>query len=152
MEGLDGVTAMELSEAVETARTVEPVTEPEVAWIVEEPTPTPLARPAVEIVAMLVVRDDQVTEFVMICEEPSLYVPVAVNWSVKPLATVGFAGVTAMDERVGPVTVSVVDAVTEPETAWIADEPAETAVARPAEEIVATDGVRDDQVTELVRF
>ena len=32
------------------------------------------------------------------------------------------------------------------------DEPAATAVARPAEEIVATDGVSDDQVTELVRF
>lgn len=70
---------MELSDAAETASTVEPVTEPEVAWIVEEPTPTPLARPAVEIVAMPVVREDQVTELVRFCEEPSLYVPVAVN-------------------------------------------------------------------------
>lgn len=64
----------------------------------------------------------------------------------------GFAGVSAIDEREGPVTVRVVEAMTEPDTAWIADEPAETAVARPAEEIVATDGVSDDQITELVRF
>jgi hypothetical protein len=152
MEGLDGVTAIEVSEAAETARTVVPVIEPDVAWIVDEPTPTPLARPAVEIVAMLVVSEDQLTELVMFCVVPSLYLPVAVNWSVSPFAMVGFAGVTAIDEREGPVTVSVVEAVTEPETAWIVDEPAAMAVARPSEEIVATDGVSDDQVTELVRF
>lgn len=152
IEGLAGVTAIEVSEAAETARTVAPVIEPDVAWIVDEPTPTPLARPVLEIVAMLVVREDQVTELVMFWVVPSLYLPVAVNWSVSPFAMEGFAGVTAIDDRVAPVTVSIVEAVTEPDAAWIVDEPTAMALARPAGETVATDGVSDDQVTELVRF
>lgn len=77
--GFAGVTAMEVSVAAEIVSTVEPVTGPDVAWIVETPVPTPFARPPLEIVATLVVSDTQVTEFVMFCVEPSLYVPVAAN-------------------------------------------------------------------------
>ena len=52
---------------------------PEVMELTEVPVPTPFARPPPEIVATLVVSDTQVTEFVMFCVEPSLYVPVAAN-------------------------------------------------------------------------
>ena len=36
----------------------------------------------------------------------SAYVPVAVNCSVPPTVTVGFTGVTAIDVRVGPTTLT----------------------------------------------
>ena len=84
--------------------------------------------------------------------ELSLYVPVAVNCSVAPFVILGFAGVTAIDDSVGPVTLRMVEPVTAPEIAWIIDIPAPTAVARPVEEIVATAGVAEDQATELLRF
>jgi len=79
-------------------------------------------------------------------------VPVAINCSVAPFVTLGFAGVTAIDDSVGPVTVRAVEPETAPETAWIIDKPAPTAVARPVEEIVATDCIPEDHATELVRF
>lgn len=68
------------------------------------------------------------------------------------MAILGFAGVTAMLERVGPVTVSVVNPITAPDAAWIVEDPALRAVALPVVEMVATAGVSDDHITELVRF
>ena len=71
---------------------------------------------------------------------------------VAPLATKGFAGVTAMDTSVAAVTVSVVDPVTEPCFAEIvADCPAVTPVANPLALIVAAVALEEAQVTELVR-
>src|ERR1700722_15896482 len=64
----------------------------------------------------------------------------------------GFDGVTAMLDRVGPVTVSVVDPMTPAEVAWIVEEPAVRVVAVPGAGVVATAGVSDDQATEPVRF
>ena len=104
------------------------------------------------MVATPVVRENQLTELVMFCVELSLYVPVAVNCSVAPFVILGFAGVTAIDDSVGPVTLRMVEPVTAPDIAWIIDMPAPTAVARPVEEIVATAGVAEDQATELLRF
>ena len=49
------------------------------------------------IVATEVVAEAQVTWLVRSCVELSEKVPVAVNCSVSPLATLGFAGVTAID-------------------------------------------------------
>jgi hypothetical protein len=68
------------------------------------------------------------------------------------LAILGFAGVTAIDDNVALVTVRLVVPVMEPDAAWIIEEPAEMAVARPVEAMVATEGVADDQTTLLVRF
>ncbi len=115
MEEFAGVTAIETSVAGVTVRTVEPLIEPEVAWIVDVPVPTPVATlPA--MVATLVVAEDQVTELVRFCVLLSLYVPVAVKVSVRPLAMEGFAGVTAM-ETSATVTVNPVEPVIEPEVA-----------------------------------
>ena len=83
---------------------------------------------------------------------PSLKVPVAVNCSVSPLAIEGFAGVTLIDESVAAVTVSVVEPVIAPETALMVVDPAPTAEARPAAEIVAAPVFVELQVTEAVRF
>lgn len=60
------------------------------------------------------------------------------------------AGVTAIETNVGAVTVRTVDPLTEPEVAVIVDVPTETAVAIPAELIVATLVAEEVQVTELV--
>src|SRR5271163_1345066 len=101
IEGFAGVTAIDCNVAAVTVRTVEPLIAPDVALIVEVPTPAPVARPAVVIVAVVVVPDDQVTVDVRFWVEPSLNVPVAVNCWVLPLVIDGFAGVTAIDCNVG---------------------------------------------------
>ena len=69
--------------------------------------PTPVANPAAVTVAADVVAEAQVTWPVRIWVELSVYVPVAVNCSVSPLATLGLAGVTAIDTSCRGVTVSV---------------------------------------------
>jgi hypothetical protein len=82
----------------------------------------------------------------------SLYVPVAVNCCVRPLAIDGFAGVTAMDCSVGAVTVSSVEPTTDPEVALMVLVPAATPVARPPVPILAVAVVPDPHVTDDVRF
>jgi len=81
------------------------------------PVATPLARPALLIVATEVFEELQVAVLARFWVLPSLNVPVAVNCCVVPLAIDGFAGVTAIDDSTAAVTVSVVDPVTEPDAA-----------------------------------
>ena len=76
----------------------------------------------------------------------------AVNCWVSPLATLGLAGVTAIDWSTAAVTVSTVEPLTPPSVALIVEVPVATAVARPAAVIVATEVVAEAQVTWLVRF
>ena len=79
MAGLAGVTAIDCSAGALTVRTVEPVTPLSVALIVDVPVATPVASPAVLIVATDVVAEAQVTWLVRFCVELSEKVPVAVN-------------------------------------------------------------------------
>ena len=82
------------------------------------PVPAPLAKPVLLMVATEVFEEPQVTEFVRFCVLPSLYVPVAANCCVPPLAIDGFVGVTAIDDNTAAaVMVSVVEPVIEPEAA-----------------------------------
>lgn len=74
------------------------------------------------------------------------------NCCVKPAATEGLAGVTAMEVRVGTFTVSTVVPVTLPNLALIVVVPPPTGVANPAAEIVATVVVCEAQITWLVKF
>lgn len=134
-----------------TVRVVEPVTAPETARIVVVPCNRAFARPAPLMVATFVLEELQVTEFVRFCVLPLVYVPVAVNCFVSPAAIAEFDGVTAIDTRVGAVTVKRVEPVTGPEAALIVVEPCATLVARPAPVMVATAVVVEVQVTELVR-
>ena len=99
IDGFVGATAIDVSVTVAawTVRVVLPVTVPRVARIVEVPAVTPVASPAVVIVAKAVFVELHVTWLVIFCVLPSLYVPVAVNCCVAPTVIVGFAGVTAMD-------------------------------------------------------
>jgi hypothetical protein len=79
IEGVAGVTAIDVRVAAETERTVEAVIEPEAAWIVDEPTATPVASPALDIVATEVFEDVHVAVLVMFCVLASENVAVAVN-------------------------------------------------------------------------
>jgi hypothetical protein len=77
---------------------------------------------------------------------------VAVNCCVRPKATDGLAGVTAIDASVAAVTVSVVEPLTAPEAAWMVVAPAAKLVAKPALLIVATAVAEELHVAEPVRF
>ena len=74
------------------------------------------------------------------------------NCWVRPLATDELAGVTAMETRVGVVTVSVAVPLTDPEAAVIVAAPWVLLVANPVLETVATLVADEVQVAELVRF
>jgi hypothetical protein len=97
IDGFAGVTAMETSVGGVTVSVVEPVTPFSVAEIEEVPVATAVARPPVLMVATEVVADAHITLLVRFCVELSLYVPVAVNCWVVPLAMDGLVGVTAID-------------------------------------------------------
>jgi hypothetical protein len=69
-----------------------------------------------------------------------------------PAEIEGFAGVTAIDSKVGAATVSTVDPVTVPDVAVIVVVPWCALLARPAELTLATPVFDELQETELVRF
>jgi hypothetical protein len=75
-----------------------------------------------------------------------------VNCSVSPFAIDGLAGITAIDNSVAAVTVSVSPGLVTPfSAAVICEVPTPAPVARPAEVIVATDVVPDTHVACVVR-
>jgi hypothetical protein len=71
-EAFVGVTPIDTSTGAVTVNTVDPLIAPDVAVIVEFPTPAPVARPALVIVAVAVVLELQVTELVRFSVVPSL--------------------------------------------------------------------------------
>lgn len=99
--GFAGVTPMDTRAAAVTVRLVVPDTPLEVAVMVAEPAASAVATPVLATVATLVDDELQVTDEVMFCVDPSLYLPVAVSEEVNPAARLDADAVTAMDERVG---------------------------------------------------
>jgi hypothetical protein len=79
-------------------------------------------------------------------------VPVAVNCCFVPSAIEEFPGVIAIETKLAPVTVRVVEPLTVPELAAMMVAPAPIPVANPPLEIVATPGCEELQFTTLVRF
>jgi hypothetical protein len=150
--GIAGVTPIETSAAGSTVSVVVPVTVPEVAEMVVVPVARVVARPPAAMVAVAVLDDAQVTEAVRFCVELSVYVPVAVNGCVSPFATLGVAGVTAMETSAADTTVSVVLPVMLPEVAEIVVVPAATVVARPPAAMSAVAVLDEAHVAEAVRF
>jgi hypothetical protein len=116
------------------------------------PGATPLASPAVVMVATPALIELQVTELVRFCVDLSEKVPVAVNWSEVPFAIERLGAVTAIDTRAAAVTVRVAEDETFPEAACISLVPILAAVTDPLAVIVATLGVSELQVTELDKF
>ncbi len=71
---------------------------PEVAVMVLEPAATPVAKPETLIVATAVFDESQLADTALVL--PSLYVPVALNCCVLPIAIAGLAGVTEIETSV----------------------------------------------------
>jgi hypothetical protein len=149
-DALAGVTAMETSTACPTFSVAVPLTKPDVAVMTAVPTPSPLATPPPAMLAT--VEDEvQVTELVRSCALPSLYVPVAVNCWLVPLAIDALPGLTDIDTNTGDVTANVAEPVIVPEVAVIIVLPGLTLVAYPAAPIVATAGTDAAQLADCVR-
>ncbi len=137
--GFAGVTAIDCSVAAVTVSTsTGEVTPLRLAVMLLVPTATPVANPAAVMVAAAVFDEFQVTCAVTFAVEVSLYVPVAVNCCVNPFASVGLAGVTAIDCSVAAVTVSTsTGEVTPLRLAVMLLVPTATPVANPAAVMVA---------------
>jgi hypothetical protein len=67
-----GLRLMETSDGPVTVRMEVPLIEPDMAVMLLVPWPTPVARPALDMVATVVVDDVHVAEFVRFCVLPSL--------------------------------------------------------------------------------
>jgi len=141
-----GVTAIETSVAPVTVSDAVPLTEPEVAVIVDVPEPTPVPTPAEVIVTTLVEELDQV-RFVNSCVLPSSKLPTALNCRIVPAAIDCSAGVTAIDVKCAATTVKVEESLNAPIVAIMFALPAAIVVTTPAALTVATDVSEDVQVT-----
>src|SRR5215472_11580670 len=120
--------------------------------MVHEPCVKPVASPALAMVAIAVFDELQLTVLVKFWVLLSVYVPVAVNCCVVPAGMDPFAGVTATETNAAAATVRVVEPVTDPETAWMVDEPWVAPLANPLLDIVATPLFEELHVTVFVRF
>ena len=149
-DALTGVTAIETSTACPTFSVAEPLIEPDVAVMFAVPIPSPLANPPLPILAT--VEDEfQVTKLVRSCPLPSLYVAIATNCWLVPLAIDALPGLTDNDTRTGAVTATLTEPVIEPEVAVIVVVPGATLVAYPSAPIVATPGTAAVQVADCVK-
>jgi hypothetical protein len=118
------------------------------------PPVKPVARPPAVIVADSVFDEAHTTDAVRSCFVPSENVPVAVNCWFCPTTTVAFAGVTAIDTRVGcgGVTVNcavpMIPAVCVELAVIVIGPPAATPVATPVFALIVAMAVfPEDQVT-----
>src|SRR5438445_376932 len=137
IEGFAGVTAIDTSAAGVTVSSVEPLMLPLVAEIVEVPAPTVVASPVLLMVATVAVPE-VFPYTTLFRSELSENVPVAVNCCVSPLATEGFAGVTAIDTRTGGAHVRTAVPPMLPLASETLEVPAPTVVASPVLLMVAT--------------
>lgn len=136
-----------------TVSVVDPETFPDLAIIIVVPAKAPeVTRPEPLIVATSVADELHVADVVMSWVVLSEYVPMAVNCCVVPVGMLRFAGVSSMDTSVRAVTVRVIELeVIFPDAAVIVVVPVASEVTSPALLMVATVGVDEFQVTDVVR-
>ena len=127
-------------------------TAPDVALMAEVPAARPRARPVASTGATSPEDEDQMTEDVMSCEEPSEYLPIAASFWVSPLGILGFVGVMAMDSSVADVAVSTALPEIESNVAAMFTVPVATARATPDTSTVTIAALSDDHVTDDVMF
>ena len=131
---------MPVSEAPVTAKVDDPEMPVRVAVMLVDPIETPVARPWLPglllIVAAEVTDDAQVAWNVTSWVELSEYVPVAPNCRVVLRAIEGPLGDTAIDDNVAAVTVSCAVPIVAPSVAEMVVAPGFTLVATPLEPAV----------------
>lgn len=138
IRGLAGEILIDTKCAVDTVSPVDPLIDPKAALIVVLPLATLLTTPLLLMEAATGLVELHITELEISCTLLSLNVPVAVNCLLVPTAMVEFAGVTAIETRLAPVTVSEVAPLTLPEAAVMVVVPVPALLAKPVEFTVAT--------------
>ena len=141
---------MEDKVAAVTVRVAVPDLPLKAAVIVAVPAALAVASPLLATVAVVVLEELQVTCVVMSWFVPSEYEPEAENCWVFPAGTPAVAGVTAMEDRVAAVTVTVAVPQIAPKVAVMVAVPAALAVANPLLTIVAVVVLDELQVTWAV--
>lgn len=131
IDGLPGLTVIEISSGAVTVNVAAPLIVPEVAVIEADPFATLVASPPLLTVATAFAEDDQIAVLVRFCFVPLLYVPVALNCWVFPAATEAIFGVTAIELRTEPVTANAADPAILPDVAVIVAVPCNKPVANP---------------------
>ena len=155
IEGFVGVTAIDsnVGAAAKNVIVVEPTIEPKLAVMAEVPGPAPDAKPLLVTLATAEFDEVHVAELVTSSVLPSLKVPVAANCCVVPRASMGFAGVTVIDTKVGVTAKNamVVDPAIEPEVAVIVEVPAPAPDTSPLLVTEAAEEFEEVQVADFVR-
>ena len=154
-EAFAGVTAIESSVAAVTFSVALPVMPLTVAVIVVVHGVKALANPPGAMVAYVTFDEAHASVEVRGWLLPSLYVPIAVNCSVRPAATDEVSGATAIDTSVGTtgVTFSVAVPTTPPTVAVIVTDPVATPVANPPGDVIVAIVVFDEvHFAVAVRF
>src|SRR5205807_2059350 len=125
------MTASETRIGSPTSSVAEAVIEPALAVMAAVPMPAPMANPVPPMVATAIDDELQLTALVRSCRLPSLYVPVAVNCWLVPLAIEPPAGLIAIETSAGLPTVIEVELEMELEVAETVAVPCPELVARP---------------------
>ncbi len=150
IDGADGVTTIDTRTFGVTVSRVVPLIVPKVAVIVVVPVTSVAARPVFNpIVATVTLLLVQLAVPVRLVVVRLVKVPIAVNCWLRPAATEGLTGVTAMDTNSAGVTVRVVLLLIAPAVAEMRVVPGTREVARPAAFIVATDVLELVQATAV---
>lgn len=117
--------------------------------IVVLPGATLVASPVPLIVAAAGLAELHSTDPDISCVLLSLKVPVAENCLVVPVDIAAFAGVTASDTRLAPVTVSDAVPVTDPDATVMVDVPVPRLLANPLALIDATALEPENHITDV---
>ncbi len=147
--GFAGLMVIPTRCAVVTVNPVEPLIVPNAAAIVVLPGATLVASPRLLIVAAAGLDELHITDPEISCVLLSLNDPVAVNCLVVPVAIVALAGVTAIETRLAPVTVSDAVPLTDPDATVMVAVPVPRVVANPFESTAATALDPENQVTDV---
>lgn len=110
---------------------------PEVAVMFVVPVATPVAKPVLSMVAMLVREEAHLAELVMSIAPPPCTVATALNGTCCPTKILGLVGVTAIEITFASWMETDVDVLTVPEAAVMVVCPRPTPVKRPEVVIVA---------------
>src|SRR5580704_1177846 len=150
-----GLMVIDTSTACVTVSIVDPLIAPEVAVMFAVPLPALEASPALLMVAVDGVSDDQAAVAVRSIVLLSVNEPVALNCCVVPSPIEGLAGAIVIETSAAAVTVIVVEPVTLPLVALIVAVPVPEAVTRPGvppKLISAVEGAPELHCTVCVRF
>lgn len=152
--GAGATTEMVARTAAVAVSVVLPATPARLAVRVLVPGAVAMNTPLPSEVATEALEDVHVAVLVRSALVPSEYFPVAVSCVVSPAATLGFDGLTVMDDSVTGANIAVTVRVAVPETlateAVTVDVPGATHVARPLPPTVTAAGLEELQAASAV--